>query len=145
MTSVHHSHPLLSSFPRKRESTTRQALRAFDQKRFARLRIFGIVLPMVMGYDGGGIALSFRAEEWVLARTRYSRVGGRDRQPPGGWAAGYEGSDEGGLSAPGRTFGPGFRFRAPGGRDARRRRRARGGAGPSRGKVPRVRGGEPSR
>src|SRR5215217_2010883 len=100
---------------------------------------------MVIGYDGGGIAVSVRGEEWVLARTLDSRVGGRDRQPPGRWATGHEGADEGGLSAPGRTFGPDFRFRAPGGRDAGRRRRARGGAGPCRGKVPRVRGGEQAR
>jgi hypothetical protein len=42
-----------------------------------------IVLPIVMGYDGRGIAVSFRGEEWVLARTLDSRIGGQDRQPPG--------------------------------------------------------------
>jgi hypothetical protein len=41
------------------------------------------VLTMVLGYDGGGIAVSICGEEWILARALYSRVGGQDRQPPG--------------------------------------------------------------
>src|SRR5215213_7823220 len=95
--------------------------------------------------EGTGNAASVGREEWVLARTLYCRVGGQDRQSPGGWAAGYEGADEGGLSAPGRTFGPDLRFRAPGRRYAGRGRRAADGADTCRRKVPRVRDGEPAR